>query len=205
MYREIVLPIEHCLMIKSGTRTAGIQVIYSHPQALAQCSAFLESRFPQAQRMASLSTVAAVADMKDSAVPAAAIAPRRAAELLDVEIIDRNIQDAPNNLTRFVILAHQDHPPTGWDKTSMCLSFQQRDAPGLLYSAIGEFATRNINLMKVESRPTKQSLGEYIFLIDCEGHRQDALISEAIAALSGAACTLKVLGSYPRWDSKGAK
>ena len=204
VYREIVLPIEHCLMAKPGTQATDIQVIYSHPQALAQCSDFLERCFPEAQRMASLSTVAAVTDMKQSAVPAAAIAPRRAAELLNVEIIYQQIQDAANNLTRFVVLAHHDHPLTGSDKTSLCLSFQKRDAPGLLYEAIGEFAKRSINLMKVESRPTKQSLGEYIFLIDCEGHREDPLVSEAIAALSGPASTLKVLGSYPRWDSEGS-
>ena len=197
--REIILPIEHFLMTAAGTRSPDIQVIYSHPQALAQCHNYLLRTFPQAQQTASLSTVAAVADMQASRLPAAAIAPRRAARLYDVEIIGQNVQDNPNNVTRFVVLAQSDHPPTGPDKTSICLSFEE-DGPGVLYEALGEFARRNINLAKIESRPTKESLGRYIFLIDCEGHREDPLVEEAIDAVSRRVSMLKVLGSYPRWS-----
>ena len=200
IHKEIVLPIEHYLMASPGTRAPDVQVIYSHPQALAQCRIFLERCFPQAQQTASLSTVAAVADMQASGVPAAAIAPRRAAELHQVEIIGRNIQDNPNNVTRFVVLSPHDHPPTGKDKTSICFSFNQ-DAPGVLYEALGEFAQRKINLAKIESRPTKASLGQYIFLIDCQGHREDALVKEALDALARRVSTLKVLGSYPYWQA----
>jgi prephenate dehydratase len=200
IYNEIVLPIEHFLMAKSGTRAPDVEVIYSHPQALAQCRNFLERCFPNAARTASLSTISAVADMQESTVPAAAISPRRAAELHDVEIIGQDIQDNPNNVTRFAVLSNSDHSPTGRDKTSICFSFE-RDAPGSLYGALGEFARRNINLVKIESRPTKESLGQYIFLIDCEGHREDPLTHEAIEALSSSVSLLKVLGSYPRWDS----
>jgi prephenate dehydratase len=199
IHNEIVLPIEHYLMAKAGTRAPDIRVIYSHPQALAQCRNFLERCFPNAERTASLSTIAAVADMQESALPAAAISPRRAAELHDVEIIGQNIQDNPNNVTRFAVLSTSDHAPTGKDKTSICFSFE-RDAPGSLYGALGEFAERNINLVKIESRPTKESLGQYIFLIDCEGHREDPLIKGAIEALSSSVTSLKVLGSYPRWN-----
>jgi prephenate dehydratase len=198
--REIVLPIEHYLMARPGTRAADIQVIFSHPQALAQCRAFLERCFPNAQQTASLSTVAAVIDMQGSQLIAAAIAPRRASELHDVDILGQNIQDNPNNVTRFVVLGEQDHSPTGRDKTSICFSYQQ-DAPGLLYRALGEFAQRGINLAKVESRPTKESLGRYIFLIDCEGHREDPAVRETLDMLRGQVGLLKVLGSYPRWDS----
>jgi prephenate dehydratase len=201
IFNEVVLPIEHYLMAKAGTRAPDVQVIYSHPQALAQCREFLERCFPSAQQMASLSTVAAVTDMKSSGVPAAAIAPRRAAQLHDVEIIGSGIQDVANNVTRFAVLARKDHPPTGNDKTSICFSYEE-DAPGLLYRALGEFATRSINLVKVESRPTKQSLGRYIFLIDCEGHRQDPLVREAIEALRSPVSALRVLGSYPRWEGR---
>ncbi|HZA21198.1 MAG TPA: prephenate dehydratase [Dehalococcoidia bacterium] len=200
IYKEIVLPIEHYLMARPGTRAPDVQVIYSHPQALAQCRIFLERCFPQAQQTASLSTVAAVTDMQASDVPAAAIAPQRAAELHQVEIIGQNIQDNPNNVTRFVVLSPQDHPPTGKDKTSICFSFTQ-DAPGVLYQALGEFARRNINLAKIESRPTKESLGQYIFLIDCHGHREDPLIKEALDALGRRVSVLKVLGSYPSWQT----
>ena len=202
--QEVVLPIDHYLMASPGTTAANIQVIYSHPQALAQCQSFLERRFPNAQQLASLSTVAAVSDMLGSSLPAAAIAPRRAADLHDVEIIGRSIQDNPNNVTRFVVLANEDHPPTGRDKTSICFTFDE-DAPGLLYEALGEFAKRSINLVKIESRPTKQSLGRYIFLIDCHGHRKDPLVKEALERLAEPASTLKVLGSYPRWDSEDKK
>lgn len=123
--REIVLPIEHYLMARPGIRAADIQVIFSHPQALAQCRAFLERCFPNAQQTASLSTVAAVIDMQGSQLIAAAIAPRRASELHDVDILGQNIQDNPNNVTRFVVLGEQDHSPTGRDKTSICFMHLQ--------------------------------------------------------------------------------
>ena len=134
--------------------------------------------------------------MSASSLPAAAIAPARAADLHDVEIIGRSIQDNSNNVTRFVVLANEDHAPTGKDKTSICFTFDE-DAPGLLYQALGEFAQRSINLVKVESRPTKQSLGRYVFFIDCEGHREDRLVKEALERLAEPASMLKVLGSYP--------
>ena len=204
IFSELVLPINHHMMAKSGTNTADIQVIYSHPQSLGQCRQYLERKFPNVQQVASLSNSAAVADMQQSPVAAAAIGPRRAAILYGVEILDQNIQDSPNNMTRFVVLAHHDHPPTGTDKTSMCLSFNQ-EAPGVLYRALNEFASRDINLRKIESRPTKQLLGQYIFLIDCDGHREDPLVKDAIQALNTSNSVLKVLGSYPRWVDEEAK
>lgn len=204
IYKEVILPINHYLMAKPGTRMDDVQVVYSHPQSLAQCREFLERDLPNAQQMASLSNSTAVLDMKESHVPAVAIAPRRAAELYGAEVIGENIQDAINNVTRFAVLSRQDHPPTGNDRTSICFSFDQ-DVPGLLYQSIGEFATRNINLVKVESRPNRQSLGEYIFLIDCEGHREDRLVGEALDSLSRSARMLKVLGSYPRWQDTSQK
>ena len=201
--RELVMPIEHFLVARPGTSTADIETIYSHPQALGQCREFLERRFPKAQLVASLSTVAAVEDMNNSTVPSAAISPRRAADLYSLDILDRGIQDSSSNVTRFVVLASVDHPPTGSDKTSLCFSFHG-DSPGLLYDVLGEFARRNINLAKVESRPTKQLLGEYIFLIDCDGHREDAPVKEAIQGLRERTATLKIFGSYPRWSNEGS-
>ncbi len=201
--QEMVIPIEHCLMVKPGTQTEGIRTVYSHPQALAQCRGFLERCFPNADLVASLSTVAAVEDMKADTTPAAAISPRRASELHGVHILSEGIQDNSSNATRFVVLAGADHPPTGRDKTSLCFSFQE-DKPGLLYNAMGEFARRNVNLVKVESRPTKQSLGEYIFLIDCEGHREDPIVKEAIDSVRRQSSMLKIFGSYPRWTGPKA-
>lgn len=197
--KEIVLPIEHYLMAKPGTQLADVQVIYSHPQALAQCREFLERTFPRAGQMASLSTASAVSDAQASSLPAAAIAPKRAAELSGAEILASGIQDVAANVTRFVALGTSDPPATGQDKTSLCLTFAD-DVPGQLYQAIGEFAGRNINLAKIESRPTRESLGQYIFWIDCHGHRDDADMKHAIESISQRVRTIRVLGSYPRWD-----
>ena len=196
--KEIVLPIEHHLMGKPGTNLAEVQIVYSHPQALAQCREYLERTFPNAEQMASLSTVAAVSDAQASVVPAIAIAPRRAAELNGAEIISSGIQDLAANVTRFVALGKSDLPPTGRDKTSMCLTFAE-DVPGQLYQVMGEFARRDINLAKIESRPTRQSLGQYIFWIDCHGHREDPNMKEAIESVTRRVGTIRLLGSYPRW------
>lgn len=198
---ELVLPIEHHLLVKIGTETTEIEVIFSHPQALAQCRHFLERCFPQAQIVAALSTAAAVEQMISSSVPAAAIGTQRAAELYGAQISAKNIQDQSPNVTRFVILAPDDHPPTGRDKTSLCFSFGE-DHPGLLYDVLKEFAEYNINLTKVESRPSKEILGKYIFLVDLEGHRQDPLISEVLAKIKVKTSLFKVFGSYPRYEEK---
>lgn len=197
--QELVLPITHYLLAQPGTSAAEVQVIYSHPSALGQCRPFIERCFPKAQAMAALSTARAVEDMKNSPVPAAAIATRRAADIYGVAVMAKNIQDNPANVTRFVVLAHEDSPrPTGHDKTSICLSFDE-DKPGQLYGVLGEFAQRNINLTKVESRPSKESLGKYIFLVDLAGHREDAPVRAALEGVRSRVGILKVLGSYPRY------
>ena len=195
---EIVIPIEHYLMGQAGTRLEEVQVVYSHPQALAQCRDYLERNFTNAVRSASLSTAQAVGDAMSSEAPAAAIAPRRSAALYNAEILASGIQDVAANATRFVVLSQSDHEPTGNDKTSLYFTFAE-DLPGQLYAVMGEFARREINLAKIESRPTKQSLGQYVFFIDCDGHREDPLMSEAIAAIRGKVSLLRVLGSYPKW------
>ena len=197
---EIDLPIEHYLLARPGTVPAEIKVIYSHPQALGQCRQYLEKNYPQAEQMASLSTILCVTDSFESKVPAAAISPRRASELYDVDILDRGIQDVANNVTRFAVIGLSDHAPTGDDKTSMAFTLE-KDSPGLLHRVLGEFSDRDINLLKIESRPTKQLLGEYIFLLDCVGHREESPMKEALAALSDPISMLRILGSYPRWKA----
>ena len=199
---EIVLPIEHYLMGRPGTKLSDIEVIYSHPQALAQCREYLERNFANAARSASLSTALAVGDAIGSDIPAAAIAPRRSADLYHAEIFDSAIQDVAANATRFVVLSKEDHAPTGNDKTSIFFTFEE-DAPGQLYGVIGEFALREINLAKIESRPTKRSLGQYVFFADCDGHRQDRLLGEAIKAVEEQVTVLRVMGSYPKWVEQG--
>ena len=194
--RELVLPIRHFLVADRGAVVGSIDFVYSHPQALAQCREFLEARLPNAEVMASLSTAAAVEDMLRRGAGAAAIATRRAAELYGCVVIAEGIEDDESNMTRFVVLAPTDHPQTGADKTSACFSFDE-DAPGILHGVLAEFADRGINLAKIESRPTRQSLGRYIFLVDFEGHRQDDTIREMLSLIEEQVSMLKIFGSYP--------
>jgi prephenate dehydratase len=193
---ELALRIRNCLVVKPGARREEIRRIYSHPQPLGQCRMYLARNFPNIEPVASLSTASAVADMLESEVMAAAIAPRRAAELYGAEIAEADIQDNPNNFTRFVVLAAADHPRTGKDKTSIAFAFDS-DRPGLLYEVMGAFARRGINLTKVESRPTGEKLGRYVFLIDLEGYRTDLAVADALREVQGLTAMLKTFGSYP--------
>jgi prephenate dehydratase len=194
--QELVLPVDHCLLVQPGMQAADVKVLLSHPQALGQCRRFVERCFPKAEIVAALSTAAAVEEMM-ARENAAAIATRRAADLYAAEILAHDIQDRSDNLTRFVVLAETDHPSTGNDKTSLAFSFAD-DRPGLLMSTLQEFASRGINLTKVESRPTKERLGEYIFLLDLAGHRTDAPVVAALDAVEAQASFFRIFGSYPR-------
>lgn len=194
---ELVLPIEHCLMAAPATERAAIDVIYSHPQSLGQCRRYLETHFPAARTGAALSNADAVAVMMRTP-RAAAIAPARAAEIYGARIIERGIQDSRVNKTRFVTLAREGAPPTGDDKTSLAFAVAH-DRPGTLVSVLHEFSDRQINMTKIESRPSGEELGVYIFLIDIEGHRDDALVEQALAAVKEQADFFKVFGSYPAW------
>jgi len=195
--QELVLPVGHCLLVRPGMQAADVKVLLSHPQALGQCRRFVERCFPKAEIVAALSTAAAVEEMM-ARENTAAIATRRAAELYAAEILARDIQDRSDNLTRFVVLAETDHPPTGNDKTSLAFSFAD-DRPGLLVSALEEFSSRGINLTKVESRPTKERLGEYIFLLDLAGHRSEGAVAETLKAVEAQASFFRIFGSYPRY------
>ncbi|MFQ6020023.1 MAG: prephenate dehydratase [Dehalococcoidia bacterium] len=195
---ELILPIEHYLLAKPGLASGDVKVVYSHPQALAQCRRFLERSLPGADVVAALSTAAAVEEMmaRDSA---AAIGNRRAAKLYGASVLADGIQDKAGNVTRFVVLARADQPPTGHDKTSLAFTFAVEDRPGLLAGALDEFASRQINLSKIESRPSRERLGTYIFLVDVDGHRLDADVAEALARVEANCSFFRVLGSYPRY------
>lgn len=195
---EYVLPIEHCLMVRPGTVAADVEVIFSHPQSLGQCRAYIESHFPSARTEAALSNSEAVAVMMRSS-HAAAIAPPRAAEIYGAEIIDSDIADEGVNKTRFVVLAREGAAPTGRDKTSIAFAAAVHDRPGTLVSVLHEFSDRGINLTRIESRPSREELGVYIFLIDLDGHRDDPLVAQALAAVREQAAFFKVFGSYPAW------
>ena len=195
--REIVLPIHHCLVIHPGVDRSEVRAVYSHPQALAQCRGYLDRHLPAAEAVASLSTASAVRDMRESDRPAAAISSLRAAEIFGATVTARDIEDVPSNKTRFVVLAAADAAPTGRDKTSICFDFSEDEA-GTLHGALGELAARGINMIRIESRPDRRSLGRYIFLIDLEGHRTDTVVQEALRGIRARANMFKVLGAYPR-------
>ena len=202
MRGEVVVPIHHQLLMPSGVRMEDVRVVYSHPQAIAQCRGFLSRRLPGADHVASLSTASAVEDMNSSRYPAAAISSSRAAELFEATISESNIEDIQNNQTRFVVLGAEDGIRSGRDKTSICFDFSQ-DAPGTLYNTLGELAQRDINMIKIESRPDRRSLGKYVFLIDMDGHREDPAVSDALNAMKERASLFKIFGSYPKARSAG--
>ena len=194
---EIVLPIEHCLMVKAGTAREDLKVIYSHPQSLGQCRRYLESRFPDVRTEAALSNADAVIVMMRTP-GSAAIAPARAAEIYGAEIVESGIEDSRINKTRFVALGREGAARTGRDKTSIAFAVAH-DRPGTLVSVLHEFADRGINLTKIESRPSGAELGVYIILVDSEGHRDHPQIAQALAAVREQSNFFKVFGSYPAW------
>lgn len=195
---ELVLLIEHYLLAAPGVDAGDVRVIKSIPTALAQCRGYIDKHFPGATIEAALSTAAAVEEVMGRA-DAAAVGNRRAGELYGAKALASGIQDRSPNHTRFVIVGREDHAPTGDDKTSLAFAFATEDRPGQLVAALNEFASRNINLSKIESRPSKERLGTYIFLADLAGHRTDATLAEALAVVEKGCSFFRVLGSYPRY------
>ena len=193
---ELIVPIRHALMAKNEIPISEIRQVLSHPQSLGQCRQFLLNELPHATLVASLSNSKAVQEMMDSDLTTAAISSERAAVLYGAKVLKHRVEDVPNNETRFIVLSHSDHRRTGNDKTSICFEFGD-DAPGILSESLMEFASRDINLAKIESRPNKKSLGRYVFLADIEGHRSDKHVSEALKALKKKVTMMKILGSYP--------
>jgi len=192
---EIVLKIVHCLITNPKTELDSIEVVYSHPQALAQCRGFLEKL--GCEVIPTYDTAGSVKMMKEKGLlSAGAIASERAAEIYGMKVLTKGIADNPNNYTRFFALSKNDSPPTGRDKTSII--FSTKHLPGALYQALEEFALRNINLTKIESRPTKQTPWEYNFYLDFEGHRSEERCQEALKGLGKKSAFIKVLGSYPK-------
>jgi chorismate mutase/prephenate dehydratase len=192
---EIELRIVHCLIASPEARLDLIKRVYSHPQALGQCKTFLKHL--DCEIIPTYDTAGSVKMIKEMGImDGAAIAGARAAEIYSMKIIAQEIEDTPNNFTRFFILSKQDSPPSGNDKTSIVFSLKHR--PGTLYESLKEFAARNINLTKIESRPTRQKPWEYNFYLDFEGHREDKASREALENLDRNSVFVKVLGSYPK-------
>lgn len=199
---EIERRIRHCLLASPGTKLEDVRIVFSHPQALMQCKRFLETIIPKAERR-ELSSTAKAVEIAKATPMAAAIGTEASAQLYGMDILAKGIEDHPNNYTRFLIIGLERLPKTGNDKTS--LIFSVPNVPGALHGALGALSLRNINLVKVESRPTKGKPWEYIFYVDFEGHMDDQRCKEALEELKSKTTFLKVLGSYPkhRTDTRG--
>ena len=189
---QIVLPVQHCLL--ANCPRAQIRKLYTHPQALGQCRAWVQANLPRVEIMESSSNARA-AELAAKEKGAAAIAGVLAAERYDVPVLDYDIQDNVANATRFLVLGRQCSPPTGKDRTS--LMFSLVDRVGALYSALVAFRRQRVNMTKIESRPSKRKAWEYIFYVDCDGHLEDRRLAKAIALLGEHCSYVKVLGSYP--------
>jgi chorismate mutase/prephenate dehydratase len=192
---EIELRIVHCLIANPSASLDTIKRVYSHPQALGQSQAFLKHL--NAELVSTYDTAGSVKLIKEQNITdGAAVASARAAEIYGMKILAREIEDNPNNFTRFFILSREDSPPTGNDKTSIVFSVKHQ--PGALFTALEAFADASISLTKIESRPTRQKAWEYNFYLDFEGHRQDAAVKTALRRVEKQALFLKILGSYPK-------
>ncbi|MCC6216801.1 MAG: prephenate dehydratase [Polyangiaceae bacterium] len=196
---ELVLDVAQCLLA-SFDDLARVERVYSHPQAIAQCRRWLASNLPQAQIVTTPSTAAAAREAEQDDA-GAAIASRLAAELGGLRVIREAIQDRALNATRFVVLAPQDAPPTGDDRTS--LVFSTPNERGALRRALDAFEAEGVNLSRIESRPAGDRPWEYVFFTDLDGHRADPAVSAALDRLRGLGGLLRVLGSYPRARRSG--
>jgi chorismate mutase/prephenate dehydratase len=192
---EVVVRIHHHLMSMSQPRALDeIRRVFSHGQSLAQCHEWLNVNLPRAERVA-VSSNAEAARRAAGERGSAAVAGETAAEHYGLAILASNIEDEPNNTTRFLILGDYEPKPSGRDKTSMILSARNR--AGAVYEMLTPFATRGVSMTKFESRPSKVAIWEYLFFVDIEGHRSDANVAAALAEVEKIAGYLKVLGSYP--------
>ncbi len=191
---EIFLRISHNL-VSVCNHKEGIKRIYSHPQAGAQCREWLRKHLPGIN-LIDVTSTASAAKLAAEDHESAAIANEFAATLYNLNVLEKGIEDHSKNVTRFLIMGKKSLPKTGFDKTS--LLFSADDRPGALYQILKPIAERGINLTKIESRPTKTEPWKYIFFVDMEGHIKDHTINETIEELKGKCSFLKHLGSYPR-------
>lgn len=193
--QALTLPINHVL-IAQATALADLKTVYSHPQALAQCQHWLGTHLPQVRQVASNSTTEALEQLPSDPT-AAAIASERAASLYELPILAQGINDYPGNCTRFWVLGRSRSPQLPQTGSHISLAFSTfADVPGSLVKPLQIFADRGINLTRIESRPTKRSLGEYLFFIDLEANLAEPFVQEAIAHLQPHIEVLKVFGGY---------
>ena len=196
--REVIINVNLNLLVLPGVTLDQVEYVRSYPVAYAQCRRYLRENLPDVQLEAANSTADAareLAEAKERNV--AAIAPLRAAEVYDLKVLGCDIEDHPENQTRFVLVGRDEIvAPTGHDKTTL-LVYQQDDTPGSLLGLLAEFAARSVNLTSLQSRPTRTGLGQYCFLMDCEGHIADDVIADTMRGLRMRAADVKFIGSYP--------
>jgi len=190
---EIVLRVHQNLMAKSDS-LAGVARVYSHAQSLAQCHQWLSRNLAGAERVQVASNAEAARLAADEAA-ACAVGPAIAAERYGLHLLARNIEDEPNNLTRFLVLGRLEPGPTGRDLTSLVMSAPNR--PGAVHALIGPFAKHGVSMSRIESRPSRIGTWEYMFHLDIQGHSRDPQVAAALAELKDLAPFLKILGSYP--------
>jgi chorismate mutase/prephenate dehydratase len=190
---EVILPIRQCLMSRSG-RLDDIRKVYSHAQSFSQCQQWLARNLPRAGRVAVVSNAEA-ARLAARERGAAAIGPRTAAALYGLQLLARNIEDEGKNTTRFLVIAEHDAAPSGRDKTSLVMS--TRNVPGAMHELLTPLAANQVSMTRLESRPSRTGLWEYVFYVDIEGHQQDPNVARAFDELKQKASFLKILGSYP--------
>ncbi len=197
---EVLVPINICLLAQTFKKSL-IKMVVSHPHALAQCKPFIRERL-RGVEVKSVDSTASAAKIASQSEEIAALASKAAAQKYGLNILEENVQDY-DSVTRFIVLSSaaaasgiKTAPtPTGRDKTSVLIYL--KDYPGALYDVLGEFAHRGINLTKIESRPSKRALGDYMFHIDCEGHIEEEKVKRALEAIARKVAMLKILGAYP--------
>ena len=203
---EVVRPIEHCLIAREPIDLADIETVVSHPQASAQCARFIRTRLPRAQVLSGSSTAEAVRMVADHEGPWAALGTRTAADRYHCQVLRAGVEDVADNETRFVWLGRAGAPSGGprpggsasgpW-KTAIVFWGLGSEEPGWLVGCLAEFADRDVNLTRIESRPRKQGLGRYMFFLDIEGRDVEPHVAEALAGLRARVEVLRVLGSFP--------
>jgi len=192
---EVMLRINHHLLARGSDDLVSLTRIYSHQQSLAQCRGWLDTHLPQVDRIA-VGSNAEAARIAAKEPRSAAIAGEAAAEIYGLRVLSPNIEDEPGNTTRFLIIGVPEALPSGDDKTSLLLA--TRNVAGGLYRLLTPLAEHGISMSKIESRPSRRGIWEYVFFIDVEGHQQDAGLARALQSLEQEARMYKVLGSYPK-------
>ena len=190
---EVMLPVHQCLMAKTRKRVE-IKKLYSHTQSLAQCQQWLARHLPEAERIAVVSNAEA-ARLAARERRAGAVGPKTAAGLYGLNVLARNIEDEPRNTTRFLVLGEAGAAPSGKDKTSLIVS--TRNVPGAMHQMLTPLAANDVSMTRLESRPARTGLWEYVFYVDIEGHERDPAVAKALREMREWVTVLKVLGSYP--------